>query len=222
MSHGQKEFDRKYYQRFFDKYSRKELEMYYRWAEGWIRFLDNYLDIKAGNRRKVLELGASLGYFSKVFKDRGFSVWATDISSHIIKKARAIQRGVNFSTVDVERGIKISERFDYILAFEVLEHLKKPDRALRNIRAKLKTGGVLVFSTPFPTRRSLADPTHINVHREDWWLRLGKKTGFRDLKMIHATFIPFLYRFSSRFSFGFPLKTDIPFVNSTVFFLFKK
>ena len=220
--HGQASFDKNYYQRFFYKYSKSEFMKYVNWADGWVRFLDNYLDIRVGNKRKVLELGASLGYFSKVFKDRGFDVWATDISPYIIKKAKVLQRGINFSTVDVEKGIKIPERFDYIIAFEVLEHLKKPDLAFKNIKAKLKTGGTLVFSTPFPTKRSLADPTHINIHKEEWWLRLGKKTGFRSLKMIHATFIPFLYRFSSRFSFGFPLKTDIPFANSTVFFLFKK
>jgi len=222
MSHGEKEFDNKYYKRFFDKYSKKELEMYCRWADGWIRFLDSYLDIKEGQKRKVLELGASLGYFSKVFKDRGFRVWATDISSYIVKKAKKFQKGVSFSTLDVEKGIYIREQFDYIIAFEVLEHLKSPARALKNIKAKLKKGGTVIFSTPFPTKRSLADPTHINVHRESWWMKLGKETGFKNLKMVHATFIPFLYRVSSIFSFGFPVKTDIPFVNCTVFFLFQK
>jgi SAM-dependent methyltransferase len=42
--------------------------------------------------------------------------------------------------------------FDAAVCTEVLEHLSYPDRALTNIRSALKTGGVLIGSTP---RRSL-------------------------------------------------------------------
>ncbi len=196
--------------------------MYCRWAEGWLRFLDNYLDIRNGRGRKVLELGASLGYFSKVFKNRGFDVWVSDISRYIIKKAKKFQTGVNYLVADVEKGIKTSNQFDYIVAFEVLEHLKNPGLGLKNIKAKLKKGGTLIFSTPFPTKRSIADPTHINVHGEKWWLESGKRAGFKKRRLIHATFVPYLYRISKIFSWGVPIKTDIPFVNSTCFFIFQK
>ena len=221
-AHGGEKFDREYYKRFFDRFSAKELTKYVRWADGWIRFLDNYIDIENGAGRNVLELGASLGYFSRIFKDRGFEVVASDISSYIVKKAKKNQKGIDFKVVDAEKRIDVEGNFNYIVAFEVLEHLKDPQKALKNIFGKLKKDGTLVFSTPFPTKRSLSDPTHINVHESSWWLNVGKKTCFRKRKLIHATFIPFLYRISSIFSWGFPLKTNIPFVNSTTFFIFEK
>lgn len=220
--HGKLDFDKDYYRRFFDRYSSKEFEMYRRWAVGWIRFLDRYVNLTDSKEKNVLELGASGGYFSRVFKDRGFNVWASDISSYIVKKSKKIHEDLNFSIIDIEKGIGLKENFDLIFAFEVFEHLSNPDIAIKNIKKKLKKGGILIFSTPFPTKRSLADPTHINVHNENWWKKIGKTEKFTEIKVIHATFVPFLYRISSIFSHGFPIKTNIPFVNSTVFFIFKK
>lgn len=221
-NHGYESFDKQYYRRFFDRYSKKEFEVYCRWAEGWIRFLDRYLPLKQGRGKKVLELGSSMGYFSKVFKDRGFKVVASDISSYIVNKAEKFQKGVGFEVIDVEKKIQVGGVFDYIVAFEVLEHLKNPGKALENIFEKLKKGGVLIFSTPFPTKRALTDPAHINVHEASWWLNLGIKSGFGRRRVVYATFIPFLYRINKRFSFGFPIKLNLPYVNSTCFMIFEK
>ena len=222
LSHGREGFDKKYYKRLFDKYSKKEFEVYCRWAYGWIRFLDRYLDIKKGKGRTLLELGASLGYFSTIFKNRGFDVWASDISSYIVKKAGALQKDIKFLEIDIEKTSDIGRKFDCVIAFEVLEHLGNPGKALLNIGKLLKKNGVLIFSTPFPSRRSLSDPTHINIHESSWWLNLGRKSGFRRRRVIYATFMPFLYRISKYFSFGFPIRLNLPYVNSTCFLIFEK
>ena len=46
MSHGEQSFDRKYYRRFFDEYSKNEFDRYVNWSHGWLGFLDKYVDIK--------------------------------------------------------------------------------------------------------------------------------------------------------------------------------
>lgn len=222
MTHGEKKFDKKYYTRFFSKYSNSELDIYYRWSLGWFNFLKKFADIGSGLGREVLEIGSSIGAFSKVLKERGFKVDATDISPYIISKAKKLQKGINFFVFNVEKPQKLKKKYNFVFSFEVLEHLKNPEKALINIKEMLKKDGILIFSTPFPTKRSLSDPTHINVHEEKWWLELGKKTGYNKRKVIYATFIPYLYRISSVFSWGFPLKTDIPFANSTAFYIFTK
>jgi len=222
MSHGNISFDRKYYRRFFDKYSKSEFEKYVNWAYGWVKFLDWYLDIKKDEGKTLLELGSSLGYFSRIFKDRGFNVSGSDISGYIVKKASKVQKDIKFFKLDIEKEIKLNKKYDYVVAFEVLEHLKDPVKALKNIKKLLNKNGILIFSTPFPTKKSLSDLTHINVHGPLWWLKAGKLTGFSKLEFKYATFIPFLYRINRILSIGFPFKSDIPYVNSTVFFIFKK
>ena len=121
MSHGRASFDRKYYKRFFDKYSKEEFGKYVNWADGWVRFLDRYLDIKDGKGRTLHELGASLGYFSRIFKNRGFDVTASDISSYIVRKSGMIQKDIKFFKLNIENELRSSKKYDYIVAFEVLE-----------------------------------------------------------------------------------------------------
>ncbi|MBL7036673.1 class I SAM-dependent methyltransferase [Candidatus Microgenomates bacterium] len=222
MSHGKDSFDKEYYKRFFDKFTKKEFEMYCNWSEGWINFLSKYLPFKKGKGKKLLEIGSSLGYFSYIFANRGFDVTCSDVSEYIVKKASKFQKDVSFKVVNVEREIKLGQKFDYVVGFEVLEHLNNPQKAILNIYSNLKKGGKFVFSTPFPTKRSLSDPTHINVHEKQWWLKIGKEVGFKNRKVVHGTFVPFLYRISKVFSFGLPIKTNLPLVNSTAFFIFKK
>lgn len=222
MTHGQENFDKIYYRRFFDKYSKSEFDMYVNWADGWFRFLSRYLDIKDGRGRTLHELGTSLGYFSRVFKDHGFAVSASDISSYIVKKAGKIQKDINFFKLDIEKGTKKGVKYNFVVAFEVLEHLKNPENSLKNIHKMLNKNGILIFSTPFPTKRSLSDPTHLNVHPASWWLKVGKSVGFSKTKVIYVTFIPFLYRISRYFSVGFPFKSDIPYLNSTCFLILTK
>lgn len=221
MQHGKKEFDKNYFGIFFKKYDVCELEFYYRWFKGWINLLDHYLPLKKGDGIKVLEIGCAIGAFSKILKERGFNITAVDISEFIIEKAKKLQSGINFKVLDIEKKTKLNEKYDYIFAFEVLEHLENPKHALSNIKLLLNKSGVLVFSTPIPTRQTLVDPMHINVHPPTYWLALGEQLGFKKVSFKKVAFLPYFYRFSRLFSIGFPTKINLPFVNNTCFFFFE-
>lgn len=221
MQHGKEEFDKNYFGIFFKKYDKSEFLFYYRWFKGWINLLDKFNSLKNGKDKKVLEIGCAIGAFSKLLKERGFDVTAIDISEFIIKKAKELQKDVNFKILDIEGDIRTNEKYEYIFALEVLEHLNNPKKALFNMKKLLKKDGVLVFSTPLPTKQTLADPMHINVHSHSFWLSLGKKLKFKKIYLKDVSFIPYLYRFSSIFSIGFPLKINLPFVNNTTFYFFE-
>lgn len=221
MQHGTEEFDKNYFGIFHKKYNHSELSYYYRWFKGWIKILDYYLPLKKGNDKNILEIGCSIGAFAKIFKERGFSVTAIDISEFIISKAKRLQDGINFKVLDIEKEADLKEKFDYIFAFEVVEHLKNPKKALKNMKKLLKKNGMLVFSTPLPSKRTLADPMHINVHESTFWMNLGKILGYNEISYKKVAFIPFLYRIHSIFSIGFSVKSELPFVNNTCFYFFK-
>lgn len=221
MQHGKGEFDKNYFGIFFKKYNQSELDFYYRWFKGWINLLDNYLPLKIGSGKKVLEVGCAIGAFSKLLKERGFNVTAVDISEFIIQIAKKLQGDIKFKVLDIEKRAKLNEKYDFIFAFEVLEHLENPKKALSNIKVFLNKNGVLVFSTPLPTKQTLADPMHINVHSPSYWLSIGKQLKFKKISFEQVAFIPYLYRFSSIFSIGFPIKINLPFVNNTTFYFFE-
>ena len=220
-THGNPSFDKDYYRRFFSLYNKQEFQIYENWFQGWEKFIFNHLDTGPVKDKKVLEIGCSIGAFTKILKKRGFDVTATDISGFIIKKAKKLQKDVKFEVFDIEKG-KSKNKFDYVFAFEVVEHLNDPALALANIFSLLNDGGKFIFSTPFPSNQSLVDPTHINVHQPQWWLKVGKKVGFRERRHVYATFIPYFYRYSAFFSRAFPIKINLPYINSTSIFIFKK
>jgi len=218
-THGEVSFDKEYYRRFFKSYNQEEFKIYENWFRGWEKFI--FDRIYKNGQENVLEIGCSIGAFSKILKAKGLDVTATDISEYILSKAKKLQKDINFEFFDIEKT-KSDQKYDLIFAFEVFEHLNDPKKALSNVYRLLNNGGQFIFSTPFPSKQSLADPTHINVHKPSWWLQAGRKAGFKKRTHTYVTFVPLLYRYSQFLSWGFPLKLDLPYINSTSMFFFKK
>ena len=222
LQHGQKVFDEQYYGLFFERYSYKEMLPYYRFFLGWIRFLDKFLPLKNGKNKKVLEIGCGIGAFAKILNERGFKIDATDVSPFIVERAKQIHPNINFEILDIEKDIKINGKYDYVFAFEVLEHLRNPAKALKNIKKMLKDKGVLIFSTPIPTKEMLADPMHVNVDPSKFWLSEGEKVGYKTVEVKYVSFIPFLYKLHPFFSRALPFRIDSYFINSTGIYIFKE
>lgn len=220
--HGKEDFDKKYYARFFKQNGELDFSTYVNWFTGWYNFVKNRAPLVEGKNKKVLEIGCAIGTFSKILNEKGFEVTATDISEFILKEARGKTPNVEFRVLDIEKEPRVKEKFDYIFAFEVLEHLKDPEKALENIKNLLKPKGVFIFSTPFISEQTLKDPTHINVHDPKYWLELGKRNSFKNLKFIYVSFLPFLYRWSKLFSVGLPVKINNAWANSTTLYFFEK
>lgn len=222
VQHGKENFDKEYYSRFFRQNGELDFSTYENWFDGWYRFVKRYTHLQEHAGKKVLELGCAIGAFSKILDKKGFDVTATDISGFILKEAKKHNKDVTFKKVDIEKKINLPQKFDYIFAFEVLEHLNHPRRAMTNIYTTLKKGGVFIFSTPFISTQALKDPTHINVHNPNWWLTLGREAGFSRVKFSYASFLPFLYHWNKIFSIGMPIKLGVAPANSTSFFFFWK
>ncbi len=219
--HGNENFDKRYFGAYYKKYSQDELTKAYRWFKGWIRLIDQFYPIKNGEGKIVLEVGCGIGAFSKILKERGFIVSSSDISGFIINKAKKLQKGIDFKVENIEKTQVRKGEYDLIFAFEVLEHLKNPKKSMKNLKNRLKEDGVLIFSSPSPTKRTLADPTHINVKTPEEWVKIGKEMGFEKTKFQYVSFLPFLYRYSSFLSRAFPIKTNLPIIVNTCFFIFE-
>ncbi len=103
-----------------------------------------------GDAERVLELGPATGYMSRVFTERGATVVGIEIDPEMAQRAeefcsRVIVADLDGMDLDAELG---EERFDAIVAADVIEHLKDPLEALKRLRQFLTPEGAFVISVP--------------------------------------------------------------------------
>jgi predicted SAM-dependent methyltransferase len=67
---------------------------------------------------------------------------------------------------------------DLIVAFEVVEHLKEPDMALREFHRVLKSGGFLLLTTPTPKSPTANYPGHVSIRSRKDWVKALESVGF--------------------------------------------
>jgi 2-polyprenyl-3-methyl-5-hydroxy-6-metoxy-1,4-benzoquinol methylase len=102
--------------------------------------------VPAGSR--LLEIGCGHGGFLLEAQARGFQVQGLEYSSHAAREANA-QLGasaVRVGSPEVECFLPAA--YDAIAAFDVIEHLRKPIRALERLHSALRAGGVIAIVTP--------------------------------------------------------------------------
>ncbi len=221
-----KKFEKQYfegwYKRAVGKFEKRDLELSINWFYAWLEKLDQYIPIKKGNKRSVLEIGCSIGAVSHLLSDRGFIVWASDISKFAVKNAQKLTPKAKFLTLDIQGKIILPVKFDIVIAFEVVEHLEEPEKGIQNIYSLLKPGGMAVISTPYPYTWNFRDPTHINVKYPREWVKLMKDAGFKNIKYHRFTLLPFFYRFNRKFQVIIPFAIPLPYINSPIYFIGKK
>jgi SAM-dependent methyltransferase len=130
-------------------------------AAGSPRYDFDEIDLDSGNVHadvihfvekgsRVLELGPATGYMSRVFQERGCTVVGIEFDAGMAERAAEFcERMIvgDLDTLDLEAELG-SDRFDAIVAADVIEHLKDPLGALQRLRRFLKEDGCFVISIP--------------------------------------------------------------------------
>lgn len=103
-----------------------------------------------GEDKRVLELGPATGYMSRAMIDRGCSVVGIELDAAMGERAvqfceRVIIGDLDQLDLDAELD---GEKFDAIVAADVLEHLRDPLATLRKLRPHLADDGAFVISIP--------------------------------------------------------------------------
>jgi O-antigen biosynthesis protein len=102
-----------------------------------------------GDHRRVLELGCSTGFISKVLKQAGCYVVGVERDSVAAEMAAKIcDQVIVADLTDSEWSCPIRERFDIVLMGDVLEHLESPHLVLQQLRPLLLPDGHIVVSLP--------------------------------------------------------------------------
>jgi SAM-dependent methyltransferase len=104
--------------------------------------------LPAGRGGVLLDLGTHRGDFTLRVADRLDSARAVGIELIERHAAVARQRGVDVTVGDLDEGLPFdSESFDVVHANQVLEHVRRTDVFMREVRRVLKPDGVACIST---------------------------------------------------------------------------
>jgi 2-polyprenyl-3-methyl-5-hydroxy-6-metoxy-1,4-benzoquinol methylase len=134
------------------------------------------------NPKTTLDAGCAIGLLVEGLRDRGVDADGVDFSEFAIGHSREDIRP--FLTVGSITD-PLSRRYDLITCFEVVEHMppRDADRAIANLCSS--TDQVILTSTPMHYR----DPTHTNIHPQEYWTERFARQGFiRDVEY-DATYI---------------------------------
>lgn len=97
----------------------------------------------------------------------------------------------DFLNIDLQKKILIEIKYDYIIIFNVLEHLVDPNLAIKNLSTICKKDGKIIGSTPFLFRIHEA-PKDYSRFTKDHLLKLLKSNSFKDIQIIELGTGPFL------------------------------
>ena len=113
-------------------------------AQTYIRYLKNALHHLGHAKARLLEIGCGNGFFLKEAKAIGVDeVYGVEPSHEAVEKSGDLEEQIYVGMF--ESNIYPANYFDLICAFQVFDHIAKPNPFLANVRHYLKQGGLALF-----------------------------------------------------------------------------
>ena len=111
------------------------------------------------NGSSVLDVGSGRGVFSK-YLDSSIDYLGLELSSEAVQLAKEDQ--INILNLTIEDFVKTTqEKFDFIVSFQVLEHIEDIESFMNSIKELLKEDGKIIFAVPNNQSFIRKTPNHI-------------------------------------------------------------
>lgn len=181
---NRRDFDREYFEGIYTHLKKEKSPV--------LKSFFNLLILKKPKIEKLLDEGCGEGEFLEICQRTKIKCFGVDISSYALSRAKEKVKG-NFLAIDLEKK-KLpypDNFFDTVTAFDLLEHLRKPEFCLREVCRVLKKDGVFFATTPnadFFLAKALGkvipgDNTHVNLQGVGYWQAKLKQTGFSETEI---------------------------------------
>jgi len=178
----------------------------------------------------LLDVGCSHGAFDFELAKRGYTVVGVDINKESIDVGNKIRnslkaKNITFHLMDILSNNFPDKKFDAILMFETLEHIKEDDRVVQEFRRILNDDGTVILSVPYAeTVDEYDEPVGACMTKDGGYVCVGEggshyrngynlermkmlleKNGFTIVKWEYLCFPRWLESSILSFPFKFPL-----------------
>ena len=157
----------------------------------WLDFFRKIADrlIEDFQPKTALDAGCAIGLLVEALRDRGVDAEGVDFSEFAVTHSRDdIRPFLRVGSITEP----LTKRYDLITCFEVVEHMprEEADRAIANLCGF--SDEIILTSTPMHFR----DPTHTNIHPQEYWTERFARQGFiRDVDYDGAYIAPWAARY---------------------------
>jgi len=98
---------------------------------------------------EVLDVACCTGHMARILKEKGCKVVGIEIDESAGNVAKEFCKDVIIADIEAIKALPYPEEyFDVIVYADILEHLRRPDLALRKFRPYLKRNGFCIVSFP--------------------------------------------------------------------------
>ncbi len=147
-----------------------------------------------GDHQKItmFEVGCATGFFLERARERGWAVSGIDLSEYAVEKAK--KKGLQVSVASLDT-YETEEKFDVIVMYDLIEHVKDPVLTLEKAARMLTDRGVIVITTPDAGSvwarawgkrwHAFVPPQHLFYFRVSHLKNLLNKKGLGIVKVSH-------------------------------------
>jgi SAM-dependent methyltransferase len=169
-------FDENYFQTAYRNYQRQNPTRKLAFYESIVQQARN------GQPSTLIDLGCGLGAFLGHLRsgdplNQTWRLVGTDVSEYAVARNQLAFPDVEFYVRGIEEEPLKDVQAEIVTAFDVLEHLERPERAAQMIHGILRPGGLFVLVVPVydgplgPLVRFVDhDTTHLQKRSRTWWL----------------------------------------------------
>lgn len=206
-------------------FSEKDIENYRKWFLAQWNKIQSYLP--RWRKVRILEIWSGIGWFYQfIFSELesdNFEYIGLELDSRAVAFSNQLFPNKPFLNVSLEEYKDPWEGFDFIFAFEVLEHISCPSSAIEKIFSLLTKDGVFMGTSPYPYYKNIiADKTHLSVLHPNNWRRLFEYAGFKKCSIQAWSFFPVLWRINTHLNFIIPFYIWFPYFISTTWIVASK
>ena len=99
---------------------------------------------------KILDMGCAQGNIATLLAEQGFETVALDLNQNFLNYAKKKREFGNIAYI-CESALEMpfkNEQFDAVILGELIEHVAYPEKLLQEAKRVLKSGGLMIVTTP--------------------------------------------------------------------------